>query len=98
MLRKKFDATIKSSCRIMSKERIFFVVLILMFTGAGYYFGNTNCPEEQPAIIAPVEEVITRETRAGGYELINPLVECDCYKPSRQVSTVLLEQNLNNYI
>ncbi|MES2619893.1 MAG: serine hydrolase [Bacteroidota bacterium] len=82
----------------MNKERILVALLLVITGGVGYFLGKNSSAIQVPSVNTTVEEVITHETRAGGYEFINPLVECDCFKPSKQVSTVLLEENLNNYI
>lgn len=82
----------------MNKERILWLVFLVIACISGYYFGKNNRVEQHEVINVPVEENDVRQTRAGGYQYINPLVECDCFKPSKQVSTALLEENLNNYI
>jgi beta-lactamase class A len=82
----------------MNVERIVVVILSAAVAVAGFFGGRNSCPAAGLISNESTVEDFNRQIRAGGYEYINPLIECDCFKPSKQVSTVLMEEQLNNYI
>ncbi len=79
------------------------VLLGLMFCtacGFSFFLGRTTAPETAPAVVAeePKSDGGLSEMRVGGYEFINPLLECDNYRPSQLHSVLNMELELKDYI
>jgi hypothetical protein len=74
-----------------------FILLILIAFIIGLMLGNYL---SEPETFKPVVEstVEMNETRGGGYKFINPLLECDNYKPSKINSLVKMEKEINALI
>ncbi len=70
----------------------------------GFFIGSELVkPDMPPPVNSKTDENevstnITVETRKGGYQYINPLLECDNAKHSKGISLTLLEKKLNEYI
>ncbi len=73
---------------------------MLLFTAtAAFIVGRVTAPEPViPETANITSENDMHEQRVGGYQFINPLLECDNYQPSRMNSVVLMRNDLNNYI
>jgi len=85
---------------IKYKSAITITVIAIVSAIAGYFVGYlTNKPskaiDEYPGTI--VQEDM-KEIRGGGYEFINPLLECDNYKPSKLNSLIKMEGDLNTFV
>lgn len=80
--------------------KIYFAVsalLVIFFGAAGYFLGKQSA-EKETAVTEQLPNVgDMAEMREGGYQFINPLLECD-HASSRSVKVVSLESELRTYI
>ncbi len=86
----------------MKNYRNFLLPILFLIAGisAGYLiaqFTQKAEPEIQPQTVVKYQQEMT-EQRGGGYEFINPLLECDNYYPSKLLAYVQLEKDLKKYI
>jgi beta-lactamase class A len=84
----------------MNKERIIFIVLLVVVGVAAFFIGQKTGVEPPPATVAATPEGNgeTREIRQGGFQFTSPLLDCDCEKPSKLIGTRTLETDLRNYV
>lgn len=83
----------------MYKQKIWIGVLLLATGMAGFFVGVKVSTREYSALkISDTTDVVNNQIRTGGYTFINPLVDCDCAKPSKKFASVLLEDRLREYI
>jgi len=75
-------------------------ILLLLATTAAFITGRITAPEtitNTPVTSSDNEDVT--ELRSGeGYKFINPLLECDNYRPSKINSVVSMESEVRSYI
>lgn len=81
-----------------SKPLLLGIALFASFVVGGLIGKFAFTAKEQPnsEVIDNADDVT--EMREGGYKYINPLLECDNYRPSKRAPVVLLEADLKNYI
>jgi beta-lactamase class A len=82
---------------MVNKNIIVAAAAALVFGVAGYFIGSyqTNEPAK---IQQQVSENDISEMRAGGYQYINPLLECDNYSASKNIKIALLEKRVSEYV
>jgi beta-lactamase class A len=88
---------------MLSDKNKIAVIPLLLFIGAvaGFFLRGLFDTQLEKAIEPPqsiVEISQTKEVRAGGYEFINPLLECDNFNPIRGGALTTLEAELSAYI
>jgi len=74
-----------------------FTVLILLFGIGGYFLGKSGNANNVEAAQPEADVSDIAEMREGGYQFINPLLECD-HASSRSVKVVALETELRQYV
>lgn len=84
---------------MFDKNKVFIpVVFLLIGMVVGYLIRILVAQTSAIPISASVDIPETREVRSGGYQFINPLLECDNFKPARIFSVIQLENKLKEYI
>lgn len=82
--------------KIVAIPLLFMAGMVAGFFVRGFFSKMFEQALEPPRAFVEMEQ--TREVRAGGYEFINPLLECDNFNPIRGSALVTLESDINAYI
>ncbi len=85
---------------LRNKNAIVTAVLLLLTGTVCFFLGRSiSSPTEEINSKVADEKDSFNESRSGGvYKYINPLLECDNYRPSKIISLVQLEAELKKYI
>lgn len=88
---KKVPVKKKNNKNFFSKNGIIFFLIALVIGFAIGYF-TTYTIKSKPKVQN------FKESRAGGFQFINPLLECDNYHPSDNSNLATLKKDLNEYV
>ncbi len=77
---------------------VLFAIMFAAACGLSFFVGRTTAPAVAPAPEQVDDNAGLAEMRAGGYQFINPLLECDNFRPSEITSLANMESQIRDYI
>lgn len=80
-----------------NKQKIIVAALVVAAAVGGFAAGRYNMAESNTTAQIPQQDEM-REVRSGGYQYINPLLECENFKQSSLQSIASMEDKLQAYI